>query len=98
MEGLMDDPRLDSKSAVKRFLQFDKFALILGFVVDSITLVSILLAVSLSGTVALASFITPVLAFAIWLLAVYTYVEGWTSQDSPRLHRGTEGKKAGSVN
>ena len=24
--------------------------------------------------------------------------EGWTSQDSPRLHRGLEGKKAGSVN
>jgi tetratricopeptide (TPR) repeat protein len=24
--------------------------------------------------------------------------EGWTSQDSPRLHRSAEGKKAGSVN
>jgi serpin B len=27
-----------------------------------------------------------------------TPIEGWTSQDSPRLHRSAEGKKAGSVN
>ena len=88
----MDDPRPDNKSTIKKFLQFDKFALILGFVVDSITLVSILLAVSLSGTVGLASFITPVLAFVIWLLAVYTYVAYLHHHWETNLVQGLEDK------
>jgi PAS domain S-box-containing protein len=38
------------------------------------------------------------LGMAIVKKSVDLHGEGWTSQDSPRLHRSAEGKKAGSVN
>jgi hypothetical protein len=60
---------------VKRILSFDKIALILGFVVDSITLALILLSIDVgSGEFTVPSFISPWLAFSIWVLAVYTYL------------------------
>lgn len=59
---------------LKKLLGFDKIALILGFVVDTVTLVSILLSIS-AGNVApsIRGLISPGFAFVIWLLAVYTY-------------------------
>jgi len=70
----MDEPQSNHKTTTRKFFQFDKLALVLGFVVDSITLTSILLAISLpGGSFTLATFITPGLAFAIWLLMLYTY-------------------------
>ena len=63
------------KTRIKRAPSFDKLALILGFIVDSITLASILLAIDFKGSqLALPNFITPGLAFVVWLLAVYTYI------------------------
>jgi len=63
------------KTRTKQVLSFDKLALILGFIVDSITLASILLAIDFKGSgFALPNFITPGLASVVWLLAVYTYL------------------------
>jgi hypothetical protein len=57
------------------FFKFDKAALILGFVVDSITIISILFAINVSQiTINLQSFISPGLAFSIWVISAYTYL------------------------
>src|ERR1700752_3730925 len=54
--------------------KFDRIALVIGFVVDTITLVSIILAIKISEiSIKLPAYISPGLAFSIWLLAIYTY-------------------------
>ena len=66
-------PKNSSRS--KAFFAFERTALVIGFVVDSITIVSILLAlVSVDDTssLSLPTFITPALAWGVWFLAMYT--------------------------
>jgi hypothetical protein len=63
-----------TKSKFRSFLRFDAIALILGFVVDTITIVSIVLSLQIPGiSKNLPNFITPGLAFGLWILAVYIY-------------------------
>jgi len=61
------------KSFPKKFFQFDQIARIIGFIVDVITLLSILFALKLNR-IDLPSFITPGLALGIWFIASYTYL------------------------
>lgn len=57
---------------LEKVFRFDKFALLLGFIVDSITLGSILLALQ-SGVNLYTGLITPTLAIVVWSLAAYIY-------------------------
>lgn len=68
----MNDENKETKS--NSFLRFDTIALVLGFVVDIITILSIVFAIKLPElSENLPNFISPGLAFALWLLAVYVY-------------------------
>jgi hypothetical protein len=68
----MNEEKKETKSS--SFLRFDTIALILGFIVDAITIVSIVLAIQIPEvTKNLPNFISPGLAFALWVLAVYVY-------------------------
>lgn len=58
-----------------KFFVFDKVALIIGFIVDTVTLVSILISLRLSsGNFVLPHFVTPWTAFGIWILGEYIYL------------------------
>ena len=69
----MSESTPEKKSPVTKFFQFDPIARIIGFVVDVITLLSLLFAIRLNS-VDLPSFITPALALGIWCIASYTYL------------------------
>lgn len=63
-------------SPLKKFLKFDKVASIIGFVVDTITIISILFTLRLpkSEDVSIPTFITPWLALGIWFISFYVYL------------------------
>lgn len=66
-------PKRKQKNSL--FFKFDKIALILGFVVDTIAIVSIVLALKISETsIKLPTYISRGLAFTIWLIAGYIYL------------------------
>ena len=68
----MNDENKETKLGF--FLKFDTIALILGFVVDTITIVSIVLSLRIPEiSKNLPNFISPGLAFGLWILAVYIY-------------------------
>jgi len=59
---------------VKKLFRFEKAALILGFIVDTITILTILLTITLPrADNLLPSVITSWLALIVWILATYTY-------------------------
>jgi hypothetical protein len=63
------------KTTTEKFFTFDKVALVIGFVVDTITLASILLSLKLKGnSFALPNFINHWLAFSVWVLGFYIYL------------------------
>ena len=56
-------------------MKFDRIALVLGFVVDSFAIISIVMAIKISNvSINLPGYISPGLAFTIWLIAGYTYL------------------------
>lgn len=60
---------------VKKLFRFEKAALILGFIVDTITIATILLTINLPrADNLLPSVITPWVALIIWILATYIYL------------------------
>lgn len=69
----MTEPTQDKKSLLKTIFQFDRIATIIGFIVDTITLVSLILALNLNP-LTLPSFLSPGLALGIWVIACYTYL------------------------
>jgi len=65
---------MKKKGMLRSFLKFDTFALIVGFIVDIITLVSIVLSLQIPEIRNnLPNFITPGFAFGLWVLALYIY-------------------------
>jgi hypothetical protein len=67
----MGQPKL-KKIATEKFFTF---ALVIGFVVDTITLISILLSLRLNnGIFVLPTFINHWLAFSVWVLGFYLYL------------------------
>lgn len=63
------------KIPMGKFFAFDKIALVIGFIVDTITLTSILLSIRLTnGSFVLPHFITPWLALSLWVLGEYIYL------------------------
>jgi len=68
----MTNDKKESKSAT--FFKFDSIALIIGFIVDTIALASIVLSLQLPEIREnLPNFISPGFAFGLWVLAVYIY-------------------------
>ena len=68
------------------FLKFDKVALILGFIVDTITISSILLVIKIPEvSINLSPIISPGLALALWVITGYIYLvllhRYWESKD-----------------
>jgi len=63
------------KTTLEKFFTFDKIALMIGFIVDTITLISILLSFQLSnGDLFLPTFVTPWFALGLWALGEYIYL------------------------
>ncbi|MBI5566638.1 MAG: hypothetical protein HY870_17185 [Chloroflexi bacterium] len=69
----MTESTQDKKPLLKRILQFDRIATIVGFIVDVITLASLILALNLNP-LTLPRFLSPGLALGIWVIACYTYL------------------------
>lgn len=70
----MDREKDDNQLKPNPF-KFSKIALVVGFIADSIALISILLALNLpNNSIKLPNFINPWFAISIWAIAVYTYL------------------------
>jgi len=71
----MSEPNSNYKPLLKRVFQFERIATIIGFVVDTITLISILLALNLENkSLTLPNIVTPGLAYGLWFITCYTYL------------------------
>jgi hypothetical protein len=64
-----------SQSKTRKYFRFEKIATLTGFVVDCFTIISIIFALKLNEeiNIYLPKFVTPELAFGIWVVATYTY-------------------------
>ncbi len=91
----MSEIKSENKSTLKRVLQFENIATVLGFIVDTITLASIILALNSQNASSLPPIITPGLALGIWCLAAYTYIallhSYWEKQMSVKGYSDTFG-------
>lgn len=79
------------ETKLRAFFKFDTLALMVGFTVDTITLVTIVLSLqSPEISKNLPNFITPGFAFGLWVLAVYIYFaylhSVWTKHQSERKY------------
>jgi hypothetical protein len=85
-------------NVASKVFQFDRVATIVGFTVDCITIISILLALKIDSeiNIYLPRFITPELAFGIWVIATYTYFAflhaHWEKNRSEKNYEETFGK------
>lgn len=91
--GIPVTPKIDVYIAKRKSI-FERFAVsatFLGFIVDSITMISILFAVSVGGVSVLSVPLTPFHAVIVWILASFTYMgilhKYWTNnQDKEQLN------------
>lgn len=85
---------MNNTSTTHRSLKFDKFALVIGFIVDSITIASIIGIIKAQDSqIHLSRIITPGVAFGIWVLAFYLCIaifhKHWKKEKAIRKYEDT---------